>query len=187
MSFHTFQELFIYQLRDLYDAENQILEALPQIIKSSSSPELKQALKDHFRETEAQVERLLTIFNYLEVDPEGQHCFGMEGLIHEANEIIQIPGKSAVKDAAIIGAAQKIEHYEVAGYGTVHSHAEYLDFKEAAILLQETLNEEGAADKKLTKIAEGTLFSTGINKEALKITASAGTEEKPSSRPKRRR
>lgn len=174
MSFHTFQELFVYQLRDLYDAENQILEALPLVIKAASSAELKQALKDHFVDTQNQVERLLTIFNYLETDPEGQHSLGMEGLIAEINEIIQFPGKSAVKDAAIIATAQKIEHYEISGYGTVHCHAKYFNFEDAVSLLQDTLNEEAAADKKLTKLAEGSLFSSGINKEALKITASVG-------------
>ena len=133
---------------------------------AASSHELKEALKKHLAETKLQAERLETALNLLQADTKGQVCEAMKGLITEAEEILNSSSSAILKDAAMIGAAQKIEHYEIAGYGTAKAHAKLLDLDEIADLLAETLEEESAADKKLTKIAEGSLFNSGVNKKA---------------------
>jgi ferritin-like metal-binding protein YciE len=148
------EELLIDELRDLYNAENQLVKALPKMAKAASAPELKRAFEKHLEETRRQVERLDEIGQVLEVKMTGKKCKGMEGLIEEGKEIMEEDLDENAIDAGIIGAAQKVEHYEIAGYGTARAHATLLGFNKVARLLQQTLNEETAADKKLTQIAE---------------------------------
>jgi ferritin-like metal-binding protein YciE len=145
------------------------LKALPKMAEAASHTELKQAFEDHLEETKNQVGRLNRIFSLLGETSGGGHCDAMEGLIEEGKGLIEKDGDPAVKDAALIAAAQRVEHYEIAGYGTAHTYAELLDHDGAAELLQETLDEEGAANKKLNKIATGGLFGEGINREALEV------------------
>ncbi|MBA3815547.1 MAG: ferritin-like domain-containing protein [Parachlamydiaceae bacterium] len=160
-------QLFMDELADMQSAENQIVASLPKLIKLASFSELKESLSKHLEETNNQVKRIQQIFSLLDEEPEEKTCEAMKGLLEEADEIVKNKTKSPTLDAAIISAAQKVEHYEIASYGTLKSFAKYLDLdSEIIALIQETLDEEGAADKKLTKIAEGTAFSSGINKEA---------------------
>lgn len=163
---HSLQDLYVEQLRDLYSAENQLLAALPNMISAASSSDLKAAIQDHYEETHEHVRRLERIFSELGETPRGERCEAMAGLVRESEKVISEPGDPNVKDAALIAAAQRIEHYEISGYGTVRTFARLLDFDEAAELLDKTVNEEGAADKKLSKIAEGGIFTAGINKQA---------------------
>lgn len=169
MSKKEFQNLFLDQLRDVYDAENQITKALPKMIETATSPDLKKALESHLEETFHQIERLDRIFSVLKEKPTGKKCAAMQGIIAEGKEILSSKEFSdLVKDAAIISAAQTVEHYEIARYGTLKTFAKEFGLDEIAELLDETLTEEGNADKKLTKIAEGGLFAAGINQKALK-------------------
>jgi ferritin-like metal-binding protein YciE len=153
MEINDLQDLFVEDLRDLYSAENQLLKALPKMAKAATSPELKQAFEMHIEETKGQVERLQQIFDQLGEKPTGKKCAAMEGLIEEGKELMSEDIADDVLDAALIGAAQKVEHYEIAGYGTARTYAKLLGNREAAQLLQQTLDEEGATDKKLTKLA----------------------------------
>jgi ferritin-like metal-binding protein YciE len=153
MEINDLQDLFVEDLRDLYSAENQLLKALPKMAKAASSPDLKQAFEMHIEETKGQVERLQQIFQQLGEKPTGKKCAAMEGLIEESKELLSEDIADDVLDAGLIGAAQKVEHYEIAGYGTVRTYAKLLGNREAAQLLQQTLDEEGATDKKLTKLA----------------------------------
>lgn len=148
-------ELFRDTLKDLYDAEQQIIKAMPKLIKEASSPDLKKGLQDHLDQTHKQVERLDQIFNELKMPTKGKHCKGMEGIIKEGDEVMMEMADASVKDAALIAAAQKVEHYEIAGYGTARTYAQALGHTKIAKLLDQTANEEGQADKKLTAIAEG--------------------------------
>lgn len=148
------EELLIDELKDIYSAENQIVKALPKLAKAASSPELKRAFERHLEETRRQVERLDQIGQALDTKLTGKKCKGMEGLIEEGKEIIEQDLDDNAKDAGLIGAAQKVEHYEIAAYGTARTHAELLGYTKAAKLLQQTLDEEGATDKKLTQLAE---------------------------------
>lgn len=161
MKLESLQELLSHELSDLYSAENQLLKALPKMAKAATSPELKTAIEEHLEETKGQVERLNTVFEKLGESPKRKKCKAMEGLIEEGSEIIDMEGDDAVKDAALIAAAQRVEHYEMAGYGCARTFATLLGLNDVADLLQETLDEEGNADKKLTEIAE-----TAINVEA---------------------
>jgi ferritin-like metal-binding protein YciE len=163
MARENLQDLYVEQLRDLHSAENQILKALPKMIGKTTHPELKNALKDHQKVTEKQVERLETIFSELGERPSGHKCVGMEGLLTEGEEALKDFEDGDVLDAAIIASAQRVEHYEMAGYGTVRSMANMLGFDKQADLLQETLNEEGEADHLLTGLAERV-----VNIDALK-------------------
>lgn len=162
MTLKSIRDLYIEELKDLYNAENQLLKALPKMAKAASNEELAQAFTDHLAETEGQVERLEQIFQGLGVSPKGKKCKAMEGLVEEGKEVIEEKGEPMVKDAALIAAAQRVEHYEMAGYGCVRTYARLLGEEEAADLLQETLDEEGNADKKLNDLAESV-----INLEAL--------------------
>jgi ferritin-like metal-binding protein YciE len=162
MKLNNLRKLYIEELRDLYSAENQLLKALPKMAKGAVSTELKQAFENHLEETEGHVERLEEIFEDLEESPKGKTCQAMKGLVEEGSEILEEEGDESVLDAGIIAAAQKVEHYEIASYGTVRTFAELLGEKEAAKLLQETLDEEGAADEKLNELAEDI-----VNPEAL--------------------
>ncbi len=167
MQLNTLKDLYVEQLRDLYSAETQLLSALPKMAQAASSSGLKQAFQDHLTETQKQKQRLEQIFNELGTSPQGETCQAMQGLIEEGEELIQTNGDAKVKDAALIAAAQRVEHYEIAGYGTVRTFANELGFDKAKSLLQQTLDEEGNADKKLNALAEGGIFSSGINEKAM--------------------
>lgn len=167
MKTQTLNQLFVDELEDMYNSENQIVESLPKMIKAASYEDLKKALSKHLKETQNQVVRLEKIFSLLDLPAKENPCEAMEGILKEANELVEGKSKTATTDAAIICAAQKVEHYEIASYGTLRSFAKYLDLDDEIIdLIQETLDEEGEADKALTKIAEGTIFFSGVNKEA---------------------
>lgn len=162
MKLDTLNKLYIEELRDLYSAENQLLKALPKMAKGASSAELKQAFEDHLEETKGHVDRLDEIFKGLDQSPKGKTCKAMKGLVEEGSEILEEEGEESVLDAGIIAAAQKVEHYEIASYGTVRTWATLLGEEEAAELLQQTLDEEGEADKHLNELAEEI-----VNPEAL--------------------
>jgi ferritin-like metal-binding protein YciE len=161
----TLEKLYINELRDLYSAENQLLKALPKMAEGASSAELKEAFENHLAETETHVERLEQIFKDLEENPKGKTCHGMKGLIEEGSEILEEEGEESVLDAGIIVAAQKVEHYEMAGYGSVRAFAQLLGQEEAAQLLQTTLDEESKANELLNQLAE-----TTVNAEAVMNT-----------------
>lgn len=154
MKLDSLKKLYVQELKDLYSAENQLLEALPKMEKASTDDELKKAFHSHLKETEVHVQRLEKIFQSLDFEPGGHKCAAMEGLIEEAEELLKSDADPRVLDAALIAAAQRVEHYEMAGYGTTRAYAEKLGEYEAADLLQKTLNEEGHADQTLTRIAE---------------------------------
>jgi ferritin-like metal-binding protein YciE len=151
---HPLEELLVDELKDLYSAENQIIKALPRMAKGATSPELKRSFERHLEETKRQVERLEQIGEALDVRLTGKKCKGMEGLIEEGKELLSEDLEDDVLDAGLIGAAQKVEHYEIAAYGTARAHAMMLGYNKAAKLLQQTLDEEAATDKKLTALAE---------------------------------
>ncbi|HEX6962712.1 MAG TPA: ferritin-like domain-containing protein [Lacipirellula sp.] len=153
MSITNLEDLFQHDLRDTLDAEKQILKALPKMAKACTSDELRAAFEEHKAQTEKQVERLESIFESLGKAARGKHCHGMEGLVKEGDEIIKENEPSAALDAALIGAAQKIEHYEIAAYGTLATYAKMLGNEEALSLLLETLDEEKMTDEKLTGLA----------------------------------
>ncbi|HOE96761.1 MAG TPA: ferritin-like domain-containing protein [Candidatus Sumerlaeota bacterium] len=165
---NSLHDLYVEQLRDLYNAETQLVGALPRMMSAASSPQLKDAFQLHLNQTREHVTRLNQIFNQLGQSPVGEKCAAMEGLLKEGEQLMNEPGDPSVKDAALIAAAQRVEHYEIAGYGTVKAYAKFLDFDEAADLLDKTLDEEGETDKALTKLATGGMFTGGINKDAKK-------------------
>jgi len=150
----TLQDLYISELKDLYNAENQILKALPKMIKAASTPELQQGFEEHLEQTRGHVQRLEEIFEKLDQNPKGKKCKGLEGIVEEAKETMEEIEDPAVLDAALIAGAQKVEHYEMASYGCVRTWARQLGDEEAANLLQQTLDEEAETDKKLTQLAE---------------------------------
>lgn len=162
----SLQELFVKELRDIYDGEKQIIEALPKLSKKASSDELKQSLEDHLEQTRGHVERLDQIFSQLGERHTTKKCKGMEGLLEEGEEAVKEVPNGAACDAILIAGAQKVEHYEIATYGTLCAWAEELGHDDAADLLQETLDEESAANEKLTEIAEGGLITAGVNEAA---------------------
>jgi ferritin-like metal-binding protein YciE len=157
------EELLQDELKDLYSAENQIIKALPKMAKAATSPELRRAFERHLEETRRQVERLDQIGEELEMKMTGKKCKGMEGLIAEGKELIEEELEADALDAGLIGAAQKVEHYEIAAYGTARTHAEMLGYRRIAKLLQQTLNEEGMTDKKLTQLAESVVNYEAVN------------------------
>jgi ferritin-like metal-binding protein YciE len=167
MQLNSMRELFVEELRDLYSAETQLVTALPQMAAAAKSSTLKSAFESHLEETRGHVRRLTEIFNEMGQSPGGKTCKAMQGLVAEGQEVIQMQGDPDVRDAALIGAAQRVEHYEMAGYGVVRTFAKELGFDQAAGKLQKTLDEEGSADKKLTSIAEGGLFRKGVNEKAI--------------------
>jgi ferritin-like metal-binding protein YciE len=154
MEMESLKDLFIEELKDLYSAENQILKALPKMIKKASSKELKSGFEQHLKETQVHVERLDKIFAELDESPRGKKCKGMEGVIADGKEWMEEDADPEVMDAGLIGAAQHVEHYEMAGYGCVRTYAELLGHSNFASLLQKTLDEERATDEKLTKLAQ---------------------------------
>jgi ferritin-like metal-binding protein YciE len=153
-TFETLRDLYLNELRDLYSAETQLLEALPKMADAASSSELKEAFTAHLTETEGHVSRLEEIFEALGEEPSGETCKAMEGLIEEGEDYVKASGDKQVRDAGLIGAAQRVEHYEMAGYGTTRTLATRLGESEAADKLRATLEEEEEADRKLTAIAE---------------------------------
>lgn len=157
----TLHDAFVDELRDTYDAERQITKALPKMVKAATSPELRAAFEAHLEETRGQVERLEEVFASLDEKVRGKHCDGMAGIIEEGKSIMEEDFDETAMDACLIAAAQRVEHYEMAAYGTLVAWARAMSHTEAADLLQETLNEEKAADKKLSSLAEGR-----INREA---------------------
>jgi ferritin-like metal-binding protein YciE len=154
MSMDSLRDLYVDELKDLYNAENQLVKALPKMAKKASAPELKRAFQDHLKQTRGHVDRLEEIFKGLGEKPSGKTCKAMKGLVEEGKEVIDEEGNDSVLDAALIGAAQRVEHYEMAGYGVVRTFASLLGDNDAVATLQRTLNEEGEADKKLTALAE---------------------------------
>jgi len=151
----SLHDLFVDQLKDLYNAENQLVKALPKVAKTATNPQLKKAVEAHLEETKHHVERLEQVFEEVNTRARGKTCVAMEGLIAEAKELMGEKPEAAVLDAGLIGAAQKVEHYEIASYGTLKTWARQLGLAKAAKLLEETLEEEKAADQKLTEVAEG--------------------------------
>lgn len=154
MSVNSMEKLFVDELKDIYSAENQITKALPKMIKAASSSELKSAFEHHLKETEEQITRLEKVFEKLDASPKGKTCEGMKGVIAEGEEMLKSAEEGTIRDMALISAAQKVEHYEMASYGTVRTYAEHLGKSQIVSPLETTLNEEKAADKKLTDIAQ---------------------------------
>ncbi len=150
----SLRQLYVDELKDLYSAETQLVKALPKLAKTSSNAELRQAFEEHLRQTSEHVSRLEQIFETLGEKPGGKKCVGMEGLVKEGAETMQEKYGDTVMDAAIIGAAQRVEHYEIAGYGTVRAFAELLGERNHLSLIEQTLEEEKQADEKLTQLAE---------------------------------
>ncbi len=163
MKLTNLQDLFVEELKDLYSAENQILKALPQMADAAATPELKQAFQEHLEQTRGQVQRLEQIFQKLGASPTGKRCKGTAGVIAEGEELMKQGGDPDTLDAGLIGAAQKVEHYEIAGYGTARTWARLLGENDAAQLLQQTLDEEGQTDKKLTQLSERKLNKDAMN------------------------
>ena len=157
MQMESLQELLIEEMRDIYSAENQLLKAMPKMAKKATNPQLKKAFETHLRETEGQVQRLQKIFEKLGKKPTGKKCAAMEGLIEEGKEMMGEDMEDDVMDAALISIAQKVEHYEIASYGTVRTWAQQLGDEQTARALQQTLDEEGKTDKLLTELAESTI------------------------------
>jgi ferritin-like metal-binding protein YciE len=170
----SLRELYVNELRDLYNAETQLVKALPKMAKAASNAELRQGFEEHLRQTSEHVSRLEQIFEMLGEKASGKKCLGMEGLVKEGSETMSEDYEGALMDAALIGAAQRVEHYEIAGYGTVRAFAEQLGESEHVSLLEQTLEEEKQTDEKLTQLAEQ------INVEAGQ--GEAGQEEGTESR-----
>jgi len=150
----SIQDLFVKELQDLYSAETQITEALPKMAEASSSEELKEGFQEHLKQTKGQIKRLEQIFEQLGTSPKGEKCKGMEGLLEEGGELMEEDADPEVLDAGLIAAAQRVEHYEIASYGTVRTYAGLLGMNDALQLLEQTLNEEKETDSKLTDLAE---------------------------------
>jgi ferritin-like metal-binding protein YciE len=167
MSLDSLDKLFLEELKDVYNAEKQILRALPKMAKTADSPELRQAFTKHLKETENQVQRLERIFRELGQAARGKKCKGMEGLLEEG-KVLEEDGEPAVIDAALIASAQRVEHYEIAAYGCLRTYAQLLGYTQAEQLLQQTLEEEEAADQKLTELGE-----SGINEAAAGVGGGA--------------
>ena len=172
MELNTLRDLYVDELKDLWSAEKQLVKALPKMAKAANDPELSKAFLTHLRQTEQQVKRLEQVFEDLGESPRGKKCIGMEGLIEEGQELIKERPDPDVLDAGLIAKAQHIEHYEIAGYGTVRTYAQLLGSERQAQLLQQTLDEEGQTDKLLTQLAE-----RSINIEAVSAEGEEDDEE----------
>ncbi len=170
MSLDSLNKLFLEELKDIFNAEKQLVQALPRMAKAAASSDLQAAFTKHLKETQGQVRRLEQVFREVDQTPRGKHCKGMAGLVEEGKEIMQEEGENAVIDAALISAAQRVEHYEIAAYGCLVSYAALLGHTKAVELLQQNLAEEEATDKALTELAE-----RGINEAAYNV---AGDEER---------
>ncbi len=154
MTLNSLSDLFVVQIQDLYDAEQRLTKALPKMAEAATNKPLKSGFQEHLRQTEQHVARLEKVFGIMGLTAQSETCEAMKGLIAEGEEAIKAGGDPNVRDAALIAAAQRVEHYEIAGYGTVRTLAQHLGQEEAARILQQTLDEEAACDKKLTEIAE---------------------------------
>lgn len=172
MSLDSLEKLFFEELKDIYNAEKQLTRALPRMAKAADSPELRQAFTNHLKETEGQIQRLERVFKEVGQAVRGKKCKGMEGLIEEGKEMMEEDGEPKVLDAALIASAQKVEHYEIAAYGCLRAYAGLLGYTEASQLLQQNLQEEEAADKKLTQLGE-----SGINESAAMAGARRDEED----------
>ena len=182
----TLEELFVDELKDLFNAENQLVKALPKLAKKAASPALRKAFTDHLKQTEGHVKRLEKIGQAVGEKLTGKKCAAMEGLVEEGGEILEEEGQNAIIDAALIGAAQRVEHYEIAAYGTVRAMAQTLGHDDVVALLQETLNEEGAADKLLTQIATTEVLEAAQgegNQESDESEQENGPDEEPHDKP----
>ena len=173
----SLRELYIDELRDLYNAETQLVKALPKMAKASSNAQLRQAFEEHLRQTSEHVSRLEQIFDMLDEKPSGKKCLGMEGLVKEGAETMREKYSDEVMDAAVIGAAQRVEHYEIAAYGTAREFARILGEDDQLSLLEQTLEEEKQTDEKLTQLAEE------INPQTQAETEQSSDEEEESERP----
>ena len=165
------KQLYIDELKDLYNAENQLVKALPKMAKAANSEELRNGFEEHLEQTKGHVQRLEQIFEMLDENPKGKTCKGMQGLIEEGSEIIKEDFEDSVKDAGLIGAAQRVEHYEIAAYGTAKAFAQKLDEAEHVELLEQTLQEEKETDEKLTQL------SAEINSQAASEAGESAEEE----------
>ena len=165
MKLQSMEELFLHECKDLLSAEKQLVKALPKMAKGASNDQLRGAFEEHLEQTKTHVERLEQIFSNLGKAARAEHCKGMEGLIEEGADLLEQDADAAVKDAALIGAAQRVEHYEIAGYGTARTLAELLGHQEAVDLLQQTLDEEKETDQRLTKLALSELRVEGAHAE----------------------
>jgi ferritin-like metal-binding protein YciE len=174
----TLHEAFVDELRDTYDAEKQLTKALPKMAKAANSPDLRQAIESHLEETRQQVTRLEQVFAAVDEKARGKHCDGIAGIIEEGQKMMEEDFDEATADACLIAAAQRAEHYEMAAYGTLVAWARAMGHDEAADLLQETLDEEKAADEKLNSLAEG-----GINEQAAQAAHSDEDEEEEEDEP----
>ena len=168
----TLHDAFIDELRDSYDSEKQLTKALPKLAKAATSPQLRKAFEDHLKETEGQIERLERVFESLDEPVRGKHCDGIAGIIEEGKSVMSEDFEGSTLDACLIAAGQRAEHYEMAAYGTLIAWAQMMGHSEAADLLQQNLDEEKAADKKLSSLAEG-----GINQEAAEAAHSDADDE----------
>jgi ferritin-like metal-binding protein YciE len=169
MQLQSLDDVLMEQLADLHSAETQLVAALPRVAGAASTQELRTALQEHLEETRGHVRRLEEAFSQLGTSIPDEHCKGMEGLLKEGEQIMSADGDPAAKDAALIAAAQRVEHYEIAGYGTARTLADQLGHDEIKRLMNETLDEESAADETLTKIATGGRFSSGVNEAAQRV------------------
>jgi ferritin-like metal-binding protein YciE len=167
MKIETMEDLFLEQVQDLYDAEKRLVKALPKMAEATTSVTLRQAFESHLMETEGHVSRLETIFRALGQDPKSHTCDAMKGLISEGEDVVSDIDQSPLRDAGLIAAANRVEHYEIAAYGSARTFADILGLSEAAALLEQTLEEEKKADQKLTQLAESM-----INDEALRTPVS---------------
>ena len=175
MSNQGLKELYVDELRDIYNAENQMVKTLPKMAKAASSEELQQGFEQHLEQTKGHVQRLEKIFKSMDESPKGKKCMGMEGLVKEGSEVMREDFEGAVMDAALIGAAQRVEHYEIAAYGTVCEFARILGESEHASLLKQTLDEEKETDEKLTQLAEhiNPQANEGLGKKDSKVLRKA--------------
>jgi ferritin-like metal-binding protein YciE len=172
MPIKNMDDLFLEQIKDLYDAEKQLVKALPKLAKAANSEDLRQGFQEHLEQTKGHLQRLEQIFEMLGKKASGSKCEAMQGLVEEGAEVIDKIDASPLRDAALIGAAQKVEHYEIAGYGTCRTFAQIIGQSEAASLLGQTLDEEKETDQKLTEIA-----GSMVNEEAVQTGSSAGSAD----------
>jgi len=173
MEKNTLKELYVDELRDIYDAEKQLIKALPEMAEAATSEELREGFENHLEQTKEHARRLEQIFSELGEKPAGKKCKAMQGLVAEASEMIEEDFEGEVKDAGLISAAQRVEHYEIAAYGTVRNFASVLGEQNAVALLEKTLNEEKETDEKLTELSDG------INAEAASYESGEEESEKP--------
>ncbi|MFO7537764.1 MAG: ferritin-like domain-containing protein [Chloroflexota bacterium] len=166
MKVQNLNDLYVHQLKDLYSAESQLIEALPKMVDAASDKELKEAFQNHLQQTRQHKEKVQSLLQELESNPTSTKCKGMEGLIEEGSEAIKMEGDQAARDAALIAAAQRVEHYEIAGYGTVRSYAQELGYKESANTLEAILKQESETDELLTRLATGGILRKGVNAQA---------------------